>query len=192
MPSRWSAWPVRGCPRARRSRAGSRSAGSPSTGRSRAPSGRCPASLRHGLARLLGIDPAATQLPTARAVGADRLRAPLRRIAEVVAHARRVGPWRDAVLAAEPAADVYACKALIALPVVRGAARDDRRRLRLRHRRHPHRGGPPRPHAGLVPLPRPRPRARLDGGGGGPHGGQPRRRRRGRAPVRRRRARSSC
>jgi glycosyltransferase involved in cell wall biosynthesis len=81
-----------------------------------------PGPLRRGLARLLGIEPAATQLPPTRAVGADRLRAPLRRIAEVVAHARRVGPWRDAVLVAAPAADVYACKALIALPVVRGAA----------------------------------------------------------------------
>ena len=82
-----------------------------------------PASIRRRLARLLGIAPDATQLPTARPVGADRLRAPLRRLAEIVAHARRVGPWTAAVLAAAPDADVFACKALIALPVVRSAAR---------------------------------------------------------------------
>jgi glycosyltransferase involved in cell wall biosynthesis len=81
-----------------------------------------PAGARRSLARLLGIDPAATQLPPGRPVGLDRLRAPLRRLAELAAHARRVRPWTAAVLAAEPDADIYACKALIALPVVRGAA----------------------------------------------------------------------
>jgi glycosyltransferase involved in cell wall biosynthesis len=81
-----------------------------------------PAAGRRAVARLLGIDPTATQLPPARSAGLDRLRAPFRRLAEVLAHARRVGPWTAAVLEAQPDADVYACKALIALPVVRGAA----------------------------------------------------------------------
>jgi glycosyltransferase involved in cell wall biosynthesis len=82
-----------------------------------------PAAARRALARLLGFDPAATQLPPARATGLDRLRAPFRRLAEIVAHARRVGPWSRAVVATVPDADVYACKALIALPVIRAAAR---------------------------------------------------------------------
>ena len=81
-----------------------------------------PSAVRRGLARLLGIDPQATVLPARRPTGWDRLRAPFRRLAEIVAHARRVGPWRDAVLAAVPAADVFQCKALIALPVIRSAA----------------------------------------------------------------------
>jgi glycosyltransferase involved in cell wall biosynthesis len=82
-----------------------------------------PVAGRRALARLLGFDPAATQLPPSRATGLDRLRAPIRRLAEIVAHARRVGPWSRAVVAAVPDADVYACKALIALPVIRAAAR---------------------------------------------------------------------
>ena len=81
-----------------------------------------PRSFRAGLARVLGFDPAATQLPASRATGLDRLRALLRRLSEIAAHARRVGPWTTAVLGAAPDADVFACKALIALPVVAGAA----------------------------------------------------------------------
>jgi glycosyltransferase involved in cell wall biosynthesis len=81
-----------------------------------------PGVARRAAVRLLGIDPAATQLPPGRPVGLDRLRAPLRRLTELLAHARRVGPWTTAVLGAQPDADVYACKALIALPVIRGAA----------------------------------------------------------------------
>jgi glycosyltransferase involved in cell wall biosynthesis len=82
-----------------------------------------PSPVRRGLARLLGIAPDATQLPTARPIGPDRLRAPVRRLVEILAHARRVGPWSAAVLDAAPDADVFACKALIALPVIRSAAR---------------------------------------------------------------------
>jgi len=84
---------------------------------------------RRVVAGWLGIDPAATQLPPARPAGLDRLRVPFRRLAEIVAHARRVGPWSAAVLAAVPDADIYACKALIALPVVRAAARRTGRRF---------------------------------------------------------------
>lgn len=82
-----------------------------------------PPIVRRGLARLLGIGPGATSLPPGRPKGLDRLRAPVRRIVEIVAHARRVGPWRDAVLGAVPDADIFTCKALIALPVIRSAAR---------------------------------------------------------------------
>ena len=78
--------------------------------------------MRAGLGRLLGFDPAATALPASAPRGVDRARALLRRVAEILAHQRRVGPWRDAVVAAVPDADVYHCKALIALPVVAGAA----------------------------------------------------------------------
>jgi glycosyltransferase involved in cell wall biosynthesis len=81
-----------------------------------------PPALRRGLARGLGFDPAATQLPPTRPTGLDRLRGPLRRLVEIVAHARRVGPWSRAVVEAVPNADVYSCKALIALPVIRAAA----------------------------------------------------------------------
>jgi glycosyltransferase involved in cell wall biosynthesis len=85
--------------------------------------GPLPLAGRRALARLLGIDPVATALPPSRATGLDRLRAPFRRLAEILAHARRVGPWSAAVVAAAPDADVFACKALIALPVIRAAAR---------------------------------------------------------------------
>jgi len=81
-----------------------------------------PPRMRRGMARLLGFPPSATSLPPSSPRGLDRVFAPLRRIAEIGAHERRVGPWRDAVLAAVPDADVYHCKALVALPVVAGAA----------------------------------------------------------------------
>ena len=82
-----------------------------------------PEAARATLAWLLGFPPDVTALPPARERHpVDRLRAPLRRLVEIVAHQRRVGPWRDAVLRAVPDADVYHCKALIALPVIAGAA----------------------------------------------------------------------
>lgn len=79
--------------------------------------------VRRGLARALGFDPEATQLPPGPARGPDRLRAPLRRLVEIAAHARRSGPWTRAVTAAVPDAQVFHAKALIALPVIRAAAR---------------------------------------------------------------------
>ena len=82
-----------------------------------------PGAARRGLARLLGIPPTATSLPPVTPHGLDRLRAPFRRLAEIAAHARRVGPWSRAVAEATPDARVFHCKALIALPVVRAAAR---------------------------------------------------------------------
>jgi glycosyltransferase involved in cell wall biosynthesis len=82
-----------------------------------------PAPLRRAIGRVLGIDPTWTALPPGQASGLDRLRAPLRRLAEIASHARRVGPWADAVLGAAPATDVFHAKAYIAAPVVREAAR---------------------------------------------------------------------
>ncbi len=81
-----------------------------------------PPRIRRWIARLLGFPPSATSLPPSSPRGVDRVLAPLRRVVEIGAHQRRVGPWRAAVLAAVPDADVYHCKALVALPVVAGAA----------------------------------------------------------------------
>jgi glycosyltransferase involved in cell wall biosynthesis len=81
-----------------------------------------PGPARSAIERVLGLPPGAV-LPPPRGRGAvERLRAPLRRAAEILAYRRRIGPWTHAVLAAAPSADVYSAKALVALPVVRGAA----------------------------------------------------------------------
>lgn len=82
-----------------------------------------PAPVRSAIARLLGLDPAATVLPPDAPRGADRLRHPLRRLLEMAANARRVAPWTEAVVAAAPETDVFHAQSLIALPVVRAAAR---------------------------------------------------------------------
>ena len=81
-----------------------------------------PASARTVLARAIGLDPRWSILPATDAHGLDRLRYPVRRILELVAHVRRVGPWAEAVVAAAPETDVFQTEALIALPVVREAA----------------------------------------------------------------------
>ena len=81
-----------------------------------------PMSLRRLVCRALALDPDALLLPPDAPTGADRLRHPLRRLLEVLANARRVGPWADAVVAAAPETDVFHAKALITLPVVREAA----------------------------------------------------------------------
>jgi len=82
-----------------------------------------PGVLRSVLSRLVGLDPATTVLPPETPRGADRLRHPLRRLLEIVANARRVGPWTDQVVATAPDTDVYHAQSLIVLPVVRAAAR---------------------------------------------------------------------
>jgi glycosyltransferase involved in cell wall biosynthesis len=81
-----------------------------------------PQVVRRGIVRALGIDPAATQLPAGEPRGLDRLRAPFRRLVEILNHVRRVGPWRKAVLQVAPYTEVFHAKALIALPVIRSAA----------------------------------------------------------------------
>ncbi len=81
-----------------------------------------PVPVRQVICRAIGLDPEATVLSPEASRGADRLRHPIRRLLEVVANARRVGPWADAVIAAAPGTDVFHAKALIVLPVVRQAA----------------------------------------------------------------------
>lgn len=78
---------------------------------------------RAGTARVLGLDPEAVILPATPIHGLDRLRYPLRRLLELGAHVRRVGPWTDAVALAAPDTDVFHTQALPALPVVHKAAR---------------------------------------------------------------------
>jgi len=82
-----------------------------------------PVKARVLVARAIGLDPQATILPAAPPRGVDRLRHPVRRLLELCAHVRRVGPWTDAVVAAAPGTDVFHTETLPALPVVRGAAR---------------------------------------------------------------------
>ena len=81
-----------------------------------------PSPIRRGICRVLGLDPDQTVLSPDAPRGADRLRHPVRRLLEIVANSRRVGPWADAVVAAAPETDVFHAKALIVLPVVREAA----------------------------------------------------------------------
>jgi glycosyltransferase involved in cell wall biosynthesis len=82
-----------------------------------------PGPVRVAVARLIGLDPDATVLPPDRARGIDRPRSPLRRLLEIAANTRRVGPWTDAVVRTAAATDVFHAQSLIALPVVRAAAR---------------------------------------------------------------------
>lgn len=82
-----------------------------------------PPVVRRALCRLLGLDPATVVLPPEAARGMDRLRHPVRRLLEIVANARRVGPWTDIVVEAAPDTEVFHCQSLVALPVARAAAR---------------------------------------------------------------------
>lgn len=82
-----------------------------------------PMALRRVLARVVGMDPEAVVLPADGATGFDRLRYPFRRLLEVAAQLRRVGPWTEAVVQAAPDTEVFHTQALMTLPVVRGAAR---------------------------------------------------------------------
>jgi len=82
-----------------------------------------PVGVRFRLARLLGIEPAAVVLAPDSRPGVRRIPALIRRVTEIVANLRRTGPWRELVLASAPDTDVFHAKALVALPVIRGAAR---------------------------------------------------------------------
>lgn len=82
-----------------------------------------PGPLRTLLSRAIGLDPRAVVLPPERPRGADRLRHPLRRAVELIANARRVGPWTDLVVAQAPKTDVFHCQSFVVLPVARAAAR---------------------------------------------------------------------
>jgi glycosyltransferase involved in cell wall biosynthesis len=81
-----------------------------------------PRGMRRAIARAIGLDPQTTQLAPWAPRGLDRLRHPLRRLLEIVANARRTGPWTDAVLAEAPDTDVFHAQAFVLLPVIRAAA----------------------------------------------------------------------
>jgi glycosyltransferase involved in cell wall biosynthesis len=81
-----------------------------------------PAAARAALCRAFGLDADATVLPPDRPRGLDRLRHPLRRVLEITANMRRVGPWTEAVVRAAPDTDVFHAQSLVSLPVVRAAA----------------------------------------------------------------------
>jgi glycosyltransferase involved in cell wall biosynthesis len=82
-----------------------------------------PAAIRAAISRALGLDPDASVLPPDAPTGLERLRHPLRRLLEIAANARRVGPWTDTVVTEAPETDVFHAQSLICLPVVRAAAR---------------------------------------------------------------------
>ena len=82
-----------------------------------------PRRIRGWISRAIGLDPDATVLPPDAPAGLDKVRHPLRRSLELVANARRAGPWADAVVDAAPQTDVFHAQSLIVLPVVRSAAR---------------------------------------------------------------------
>jgi glycosyltransferase involved in cell wall biosynthesis len=82
-----------------------------------------PVAARALIARAVGLHPEAAVLPPDRPRGLDRLRHPVRRLLEIVANVRRVGPWTEAVMVEAPDTDVFHAQSLICLPVVRAAAR---------------------------------------------------------------------
>ncbi len=82
-----------------------------------------PRSLRRVVSRLLGLDPDIATLPPTTPRRFDRLRHPIRRSLEIVAIARRVGPWTDAIVSAVAETDVFHCQSFVALPVAHDAAR---------------------------------------------------------------------
>ena len=119
----WRSWPSRVpvCPPKRRSTGASASSAPISTGASLAPFRGDAVAIGSGC-RVRSVS--TPTRPSFRRAGrgvVERLRAPLRRAAEILAYRQRVRPWAAAVVAAVPA-DVYSAKALVALPVVREAA----------------------------------------------------------------------
>jgi glycosyltransferase involved in cell wall biosynthesis len=82
-----------------------------------------PERIRRGICRLVRLDYDAPVLPPDAPTGFDRLRHLFRRTLEMVANARRTGPWADAVVAAAPETEVFHAQSLIVLPVVRESAK---------------------------------------------------------------------
>ncbi len=82
-----------------------------------------PQRMRKGICRLVGLDYDSQVLPPDAPTGLDRLRHPLRRTLEIIANARRAGPWAEAVAEAAPETEVFHAQSLVVLPVVREAAR---------------------------------------------------------------------
>jgi glycosyltransferase involved in cell wall biosynthesis len=73
--------------------------------------------------RVLGIRTDQEVLGPERPIGLDRLRHPARRVLEMAANVRRVGPWTRAVVDAAPDTDVFHAQSLVCLPVVHAASR---------------------------------------------------------------------
>lgn len=88
-----------------------------------------PRRVRNVICRTLGLDPSVSVLPPDAARSFDRLRHPFRRLLEVVASVRRIGPWTDLVVRADPESDVFHCQSLVVLPVARRAAQRCRARF---------------------------------------------------------------
>ena len=82
-----------------------------------------PERARRGICRLVGLGFDAPVLPPDAPTGLDRLRHPLRRLLEMAANARRVGPWAEAVVEAAPETQVFHAQSLVVLPVVRESAK---------------------------------------------------------------------
>lgn len=82
-----------------------------------------PEPARAAVARLFRIDPQVTVLPPVAARGWRRIGAIARRFIEIVAIVRRSGLWTREIVRAVPDAVVWQGQALMALPVVRAAAR---------------------------------------------------------------------
>lgn len=82
-----------------------------------------PRPVRGVICRLIRLEPDAQVLPPDAPRGLDRLLHPLRRTLEMIANARRAGPWADVVVATAPETEVFHAQSLIVLPVVRAAAK---------------------------------------------------------------------
>lgn len=83
-----------------------------------------PERVREAVGAAIGLAHDAVTLPPEAPAGLDRVRYPLRRVLEMAANVRRVRPWADAVVSAAPETDIFHAQSLIALPVVREAARE--------------------------------------------------------------------
>ncbi|MEX1345229.1 MAG: glycosyltransferase, partial [Candidatus Limnocylindrales bacterium] len=82
-----------------------------------------PRRVRRGICRLVRLDYDAQVLPPDAPTGFDRLLHPVRRTLEMLANARRAGPWADAVVEAAPETEVFHAQSLVVLPVVRESAK---------------------------------------------------------------------
>lgn len=82
-----------------------------------------PGPVRNAICRAVGLDPATAVLPPETPRGLDRLRHLARRLLEIAANLRRVGPWTELALEAAAETDVFHCQSLVALPVAHACAR---------------------------------------------------------------------
>jgi glycosyltransferase involved in cell wall biosynthesis len=82
-----------------------------------------PRGVQSAICRLIRLDPDAQVLPPDPPRGVDRILHPLRRTLEIIANARRAGPWAEVVVETAPETDVFHAQSLVVLPVVRDAAR---------------------------------------------------------------------